>query len=185
MLNILAAIVKELLGDTGATSQQRPRGGRATGRQPQQRTPTQTDFEEAVRRAIGMAAPEPEPEPEPPPRPEAEAVPAASSRQQERRPRQTQAPRQRRPRKQDMTPTAFREPEPEPLPSTMAESSIQHVVSILDTQGHAPSGSPASSQAPNHGAGVPEFVARLRNNPAAAREAFVYAEIMGPPLADR
>ena len=32
---------------------------------------------------------------------------------------------------------------------------------------------------------VPEFVLRLRANPAAAREAFVYAEIFGPPLADR
>ena len=39
--------------------------------------------------------------------------------------------------------------------------------------------------APAPARAVPEFAARLRSNPAAARQAFVYAEIFGPPLANR
>ncbi len=48
-----------------------------------------------------------------------------------------------------------------------------------------PADGAAASASPSGAAGMPSFVAALRGNPDAAKQGLVYAEIFGPPLADR
>ncbi len=49
----------------------------------------------------------------------------------------------------------------------------------------AVSPAPEAEAPPRPAARIPAFVDALRGNPDAARQALVYAEIFGPPLADR
>lgn len=76
-----------------------------------------------------------------------------------KRQRQAQAPRVESRRLEAVTPTTYALPRALPVEKAVAPSKPRN---------------PAAQTA-----------ARLRANPEAAREAFIYAEIFGPPLADR
>lgn len=88
-----------------------------------------------------------------------ETAPPPPEPEKPRRQRQAPAPRMESRRIEAATPTTYAPPRALPVEKAAAPSKPR---------------SPAAQTA-----------SRLRANPAAAREAFIYAEIFGPPLADR
>lgn len=181
MLDILVAIVEELFGvekKNKAKPRRDMRGG-SGGAAPGQ---TQPNFDDFVKQLLGGGAPaaesarteEEEYVPPPPP-------PPPVQRRQQPKPARPPKPRNAG-KKSRQVEEAYKlggtlEPTAPPPELTGTLSAAQTMSSLISE----PLAQPRRDPNPD----MPDFVKRLRNNPAAAREAFVYAEIMGPPLADR
>lgn len=182
MLDILIGIIAELLGQNKKQAQPRRkvRGDETTGRRdtgyggeapPAPRRKFES-FEDFINQAVNEE--EARPTPSEPPRPA-----APPHRPKPSRPVPSVPP----------APAAGKGRNPEPAQRTLAPVSVTEYAaasaamteaSMRSSGDEAP---PATSRETR--SVVPEYISRLRNNPGAARQAFVYAEIFGPPLADR
>lgn len=164
-MDIIIAILRELFGG-GAQQRSQPRRQVRGPGKPDGEEPSQADFEAMVRQMLGGPAEEERQEEvaaPPPPPPEAAERPRRAARQAKR-----QVDKAYEQARGTLHPSL---PVPEVTPM---RTQFEETASILST--------PLSS---THAVVLPDFVRRLRNSPEAAREAFVYAEIFGPPVADK
>ena len=184
LLELLTAILEEIFGTKNKKPAAQPRrqvrqsgSGGPTARQsadmdaewsrPGQDT-AREDLQDVVRKLFGM-------EEQPQAREEAPPPPPPPPRQQQ------QQRKQKQPRR-----TASVKPTPENLlPEATVEKAYQSWTPPGEVSAPGLSGALAPARKSAEAGLPPDFVAKLRNNPRAAREAFVYQEIFGPPLADR
>lgn len=204
MLDILLEVVAELFGLKTKKPQSQPRrrvrppstgGSDASSASTPQRTVTEMrptppsdmedngGFEDMVKQLFGV----PVEDEEPPPSSRRPAPVAQTSS----RPRpQVQVRRTRKVVKRNEDGTAIvveeaRSTQPVVSPPRSAYRPIE-IADVVEALPAAMQTSSSSTDQPvARKVAVPDYVARLQANPNAAREAFVYAEIFGPPLADR
>lgn len=190
MLDILVALVEELFGTKKAPPPAQPR---RRVRQPGQSSPTGTTRQEQP--AVDNRPDYGNPWLDHPTTPVGQTNPPEFDQMvrqffgmEEETPVQEEAPR----------PAPPQRPEPAVYSRNMVEKAPVNVSSISDSIDNPLSGTftvfaslddsvaaPAVTVSRGEERPLREIVHGLRNNPDAAREAFLYAEIFGPPLADK
>lgn len=157
MLDLLLDALGALLGLDGGGEEAPSTARQRRSQQPQSsQRPQATSLEDMLRKMMGVEEAE---TPAPAPKPQARVAPTPRRTNSVRK---TAAPAQR-----SVQPA----PAPEPVQNRPA------LAPAFATASPAPG---ESSSAP-----VRDFLDALRTNPDAARQAFVYSEIFGAPLADR